>query len=480
MPGKYIGITSHPVVDGVLTGIDSIKAKKFKELPKQVSKKGSAFWMSRNEKTLLIRTRQGVVNRLKIGGKYNTDYFDLCLLYLGEAIGRMEQLEADKKVAPIGIVYAIAGNKIKAGDLVSTSPTGEITGVASVPCEKPIHMGIGFDFLEELKAYKYNPKTHPKGNSSVKVFEIDKSKMFKIDDYVKWGTPLREGEIVAFIGTRNDAIIKSSNGDYTQVRLKHLEHAEKPIKVGDYVKTNEMFESLSIYNNFKRIEGTVLKLEDNWNSKGNTLATVCVDGKTDKISTGFLEHADKPDDDCIAVGDCVEVEYQYGRCDIGIVRGVYVSHSGTRVCDIKVEGIGIRKRNTLGLKKIPAKKDDCKIEVGDIVRHGLLTHLKGDVKEVRNRHVIVIVNGCEYTWEFYQCELVCKKPKPKRAICVGDTVRTTEEYNNDPRGKPLCKGRVLCITDTDQDGLDIVEVGVCDCERTISTKWLEHVEPNRK
>ena len=313
MPGKYIGIKSHPVVEGVLTEIDLIKAKKFKELPKQVSKKGSAFWMSRNEKTLLIRTRQGVVNSLKIGGKYNTDYFEHCLLYIGEAIGRMEQLEAEKKLADAKPMFQGWNDGFKLFerlDMFAHIPSGALKYVVdSTPCEKPIHMGIGFDFLEELKAYKYNPKTHHKGKPLVKMFEID--------DYVKWGTPLREGEIVAFIGTRNDAIIKSSNGDYIQVRLKRLEHAEKPIKVGDYVKTNEMFESLSIYNNFKRIEGTVLKLEDNWNSKGNTLATVCVDGKTgetDQISTGFLEHADKPDDDCIAVGDTVRTTEEY-NCD---------------------------------------------------------------------------------------------------------------------------------------------------------------------
>ena len=319
MPGKYIGIKSHPVVDGVLTEIDSIKTKKFKELPKQISKKGSAFWMAGNEKTLLIRTRQGAVNRLKIGGKYNTDYFDHCLLYIGEAIGRMEQLEADKKLADAKQeVYQTYEITLPDADAVNAFVEYY---TKQAPCEKPIHTGIGFDFIEELKAYKYNPKTHNKGKPPVKIFEID--------DYVKWGTPLRAGKIIAFTVTHNDALIKSSNGDYSQVRLERLEHAEKPIKVGDYVKTTKEF---NCKYPISECSGEVIDI-NNYSVLSDILTILTGCGKSHRINKDNLEHADKP--------------------------------------------------------------------------------------------------------------------KPKRAICVGDTVRTTEEYNNDPIGCKLSKGEVIRLNTDD-------------------------------
>ena len=453
MPGKYIGIKSHPAVDGVLTEIDSIKTKKFKELPKQVSKKGSAFWMSGNEKTLLIRTRQGGVNHLKIGVRYNTDYFDHCLLYIGEAIGRMEQLEADKKIAD---------------------------------SKQVINQEYEITLLDDDAVnafFGHYTKQFIQKEPPVKIFEID--------DYVKWGTPLREGKIIAFTGTHNDALIKSSNGGYTQVRPKRLEHAEKPIKVGDYVKSN----------GGAKFEGTVIELYTSY--AGNHMANIDLHNKHyERCLASNLEHATKPDDDCIAVGDCVKIlcnpwgakqHNKYGKV-IGIEWSTICNKTLYNMDVNGYTGYNLSIEKIRKVKKVPAKKDGCKIGVGDMVHttveytQEFFEHVTGRVTKVDTCGGCVcyaVYNSDTDKLRFIAPKHLRKCPdKPKRAICVGDTVRTTEGFaiKYDRKYHSPIKGLVTSIDRMlpGEIDFDIHITTCCGEKKAYCSKWLELIEPRGK
>ena len=395
MPGKYIGIKSHPVVDGVLTEIDSIKAKKFKELPKQVSKKGSAFWMSRNEKTLQIRNRQGVVNHLKIGVKYNTDYFEHCLLYIGEAIGRMEQLEADKKVADT---------------------------------KQVIHQE----------------------------YEITLPDADAVNAFVEY---------------------------YTKQAP-----CEKPIKVGDYVKLKNGI-----------AEGIVKDLY----YSGNKMAKIePPNGSCVQAWVEDMEHATKPDDDCIAVGDCVKIlcnpwgakqHNKYGKV-IGIEWSTICNKTLYNMDVNGYTGYNLSIEKIRKVKKVPAKKDGCKIGVGDMVHttveytQEFFEHVTGRVTKVDTCGGCVcyaVYNSDTDKLRFIAPKHLRKCPdKPKRAICVGDTVRTTEGFaiKYDRKYHSPIKGLVTSIDRMlpGEIDFDIHITTCCGEKKAYCSKWLELIEPRGK